>query len=376
MTEKKLGFGCMRFPLLDKKNPKSIDYKQAEKMVDTFLERGFTYFDTAYMYHDFTSEAAVKEILVKRHPRDSYTIATKMPTMLLKTQQDQVRIFDEQQEKVGVEFFDYYLVHNLNRINYDIALKFDTILFLQKKKEEGYIRKLGFSFHADADLLERILTEYPDFDFVQLQLNYLDWDSENIQSRKCYEIARKYNKDIVVMEPVKGGTLANVPAEAEEILKSLKADASIASWAVRFAASQEGVKVVLSGMSSLEQLLDNTDYMQDFEPLNQQELDAVFKVRDIINRQTTIPCTGCRYCVEGNSCPMGIAIPDYFSLYNENRRYAHSDLALHKIYYRNMVQEGNGKASACVECRKCERACPQHIEITKCLKDVVRELEQ
>lgn len=214
-SEKKLGFGYMRLPLLDSQNPESIDFEQTYKMVDTFLEQGFTYFDTAYMYHNQMSERVLKETLVKRHSRNSYTIATKMPTMLLKTPEDQIRIFDEQLKKIGVEYFDYYLVHNLNVMNYEVALKFDTIPFLQRKKEEGYIKKLGFSFHADAALLEQILRDYPDFDFVQLQINYLDWESENIQSRKCYEIARKYNKDIVVMEPVKGGTLAKLPSEAD-----------------------------------------------------------------------------------------------------------------------------------------------------------------
>lgn len=375
MSSMKLGFGCMRLPQLDPQNPKSIDFKQFNQMVDTFLEQGFTYFDTAYMYHDSASESAVKEALVKRHPRDSYTIATKMPTMLLKTPEDQIRIFDEQLEKIGVDYFDYYLAHNLNTINYATAQKFNTIPFLQKKKEEGYIKKLGFSFHADAELLEQILNDYPDFEFVQLQLNYLDWESEAIQSQKCYEVARKYKKDIIVMEPIKGGTLANVPAEAEKLFRQLNPNASIASWAIRFAASQEGVQMVLSGMSNQEQLLDNLSYMKDFTPLSPKELETVFQVRDIITRNITIPCTKCRYCVEGNSCPRRIAIPDYFSLYNENQQYKHSDKALHKIYYRNLVAEGNGKASECIGCKKCERACPQHIEITKWLKEVAATLE-
>lgn len=375
INNKKLGFGCMRLPQLNSHDPRSIDYPQVNKMVDTFLEKGFTYFDTAYMYHDFISESVVKETLVKRHPREKYTIATKMPTMLLKSPEDQIRIFDEQLEKVGVDYFDYYLVHNLNTVNYTIAQKFDTIPFLQRKKDNGLIKKLGFSFHADADLLEQILKDYPNFDFVQLQLNYLDWDSETIQSRKCYEIARKYKKDIIVMEPIKGGTLANVPPEAEALFKQLNPNVSIASWAIRFAASQEGVQMVLSGMSNQEQLLDNLSYMQDFTPLSPKELETVFQVRDIINSNIAIPCTKCRYCVEGDSCPKHISIPDYFSLYNANRQYKHSDKALHRIYYKNLVAEGNGKASECIGCKKCERACPQHIDITKWLKEVAKDLE-
>ena len=253
---KKLGFGCMRLPITDQNNQISVDFQQFCDMVDSFIEQGFTYFDTAYMYHDFKSEEFVREALVKRHSRDSFTLATKMPTMFLKKEEDLERIFNEQLEKCGVEYFDYYLLHNLNAINYPIAEKFDAFDFIMKKKAEGKIKHIGFSYHDNAELLEEILTKHPEVDFVQLQINYLDWNSEGIQSGKCYNVATKHNKPVVVMEPIKGGTLINIPDEAKTLLTETDPNLSIASWAVRFAASLDNVMVVLSGMSNFEQLKD------------------------------------------------------------------------------------------------------------------------
>src|SRR5665647_390717 len=224
MEQKKLGFGFMRLPVKDQEDPTSIDMEILNQMVDTFLERGFTYFDTAYMYHNFKSEIALREALVKRHPRDSFTVATKMPTMFLKIKEDQERIFNEQLEKCGVDYFDYYLLHNLGVTHYQIAENMDSFAFIQKKKEEGKIRKIGFSYHDNADLLDEILTKHPEVDFVQLQINYMDWNNESIQSGKCYEVAKKHGKPVIVMEPIKGGTLANVPAKAEEVLKGYHLD--------------------------------------------------------------------------------------------------------------------------------------------------------
>lgn len=369
---KRLGFGLMRLPLLDANDVTAIDEAQLCQMVDAFLEQGFTYFDTAYPYHKQTSEAAIRRALVQRHPREAYILADKMPTFLVKEPGDYPKFFKEQLERCGVEYFDYYLLHTLGRDLYEKTKEYGGFDFVRKLKKEGKIRHMGFSFHDTADVLDQILTEQPDMEFVQLQINYIDWDSERVQSGKCYEVARKHGKPVIVMEPVRGGALASLPQEAENLMEQCSPGLSVPSWAIRFAASLEGVMMVLSGMGSLAQLQDNMGYMKEFVPLNRQEKEVVEKVREIIRNTVAIPCTSCRYCVDG--CPNNIPIPDYFTLYN--RMGQTRDKGAQKEAYEGMVKDkGYGKASQCIGCRQCEEHCPQHIEITEWLEKTAKAFE-
>ncbi|MBE6852568.1 MAG: 4Fe-4S dicluster domain-containing protein [Ruminococcus sp.] len=369
---KKLGFGCMRLPVLDADNQKSFDIEQICKMVDSFLEKGFVYFDTAYMYHDFASENVMKEVLVDRHSRESFMLATKLPTMFLKEKEDMERIFNEQLEKTGAGYFDYYLLHCLNTKNYETTERLDAFGFAMKKKSEGKIKKLGFSFHDSAELLDKILTDHPETEFVQLQINYLDWENDTVQSRKCYEVALRHNKEIIVMEPVKGGTLANVPLQAEKLFRSHQPEMSVPSWAIRFAASLDNVSLVLSGMSNIQQLEDNMSYMKNFIPLTDEENSVCMTVADIINMKISIPCTSCRYCTEG--CPMNIPIPDYFELYNAEMQEIEKSFTVQGTYYDNLILR-YGKASDCISCGQCTEHCPQHLDIPDYLKKVAEVFE-
>lgn len=371
---KKLGFGLMRLPLTDPNDGASVDVELLKTMVDAFLEKGFTYFDTAWMYCGFQSECAIREALVKRHPRDSYTLADKLHAGFLKTKEDRERIFQEQLRKTGVDYFDYYLLHDVGTDHYKTYQELDCFRWLEEKKAQGLARHIGFSYHDNAELLDRVLTEHPEVEFVQLQLNYLDWDSEGVQSRKCYETAVKHGKPVIVMEPVKGGTLAHVPESVEKMFREARPEMSIPSWAIRFAASLEHVMVVLSGMSNMEQLLDNTDYMADFQPLSAQEQALVKKAVDAINSTIAIPCTGCSYCTEG--CPQRIAIPKYFSLYNADLQEIKEKSWRPQGEYYTRLTMNFGKASDCLECGQCEQVCPQHLPIIRHLKDVAARFEK
>ena len=355
---KKLGFGLMRLP----KKLTSIDIEQTKAMADLFLEAGFTYFDTAFIYPG--SEAAAKEALVDRHPRESYTLATKMNAAIPGMTEKMVKNeFETSLKRTGAGYFDYYLLHALSHSNVKRYDKFDIWGFAKEKKAQGLIKHYGFSFHDEPELLDRLLTEHPDVEFVQLQINYADWENDKVASRRNYEVARKHNKPIVIMEPVKGGKLASPPKEVRALMDAYAPGASYASWAIRFAASLPGVFTVLSGMSNKQQMRDNLSFMRDFKPLTKEELEIIRKAQLIMKSSAAVPCTGCRYCVEG--CPKQIPIPEIMEALN-----------LHLVSGRTeegraaymACTAGKGAAADCIGCKKCERVCPQQLGVTDYLK--------
>ncbi|MBR4462115.1 MAG: aldo/keto reductase [Erysipelotrichaceae bacterium] len=372
---KKLGFGLMRLPQTDPNDAAAVDIEQLKDMVDLFLERGFTYFDTAWMYNGFESERAVRKALIERHPRESFTLATKLHAAFIDNEEDRDKIFNEQLNKTGAGYFDYYLLHGVDEGKLKKYEELHCFEWLLDKKEKGLVKHCGFSFHDTPELLDKILTDHPEMEFVQLQVNYLDWNSRWIQSGKCYETACRHNKPVIIMEPVKGGTLARIHPDAEKIFKDYDPDMSVPSWAIRFIASLDNVMVVLSGMSNLAQIEDNTSYMEDFIPLTEEEKQMCFRVADVINAQIAVPCTGCRYCTDG--CPMNIPIPDYFSLYNEDMR-EHLEEKGWTVNYSNYqtLTEKYGKASDCLQCGQCESVCPQHLGIIEYMKQVVKHYER
>lgn len=349
--KKKLGFGVMRLPKIGEE----VDIPAVTTMVDAFMQAGFNYFDTARPYLQGQSEQAVKICVAQRYPRESFILTNKLSNSCFEKEEDIRPFFQSQLEACGVEYFDFYLMHAMNAKSHEKYQATHAYDVAQQLKAEGKIRHVGFSFHDTAEVLDKILTDRPELEVVQLQLNYLDWEDPEVQSRACYEVCVKHNKPVIVMEPVRGGRLANVPEQA----KALMTGGSPASYAIRFAAGWDNVVMVLSGMSSMEQMQDNLSYMADFKPLSVQEQDVVRQACAMIQAQRRIPCTACEYCVEG--CPAGINIPVAFAYYNEKDRQGYQALS--------------AKASACVECGACEKICPQHLEIRELLKKVAKKFE-
>lgn len=366
----KLGFGLMRLPTLEDGH---IDVEQTKEMVDLYLEAGGLYFDTAYGYQNGESECTIRKALVERYPRDKFMLATKLPAWAgAKTREEAEQMLATSLERTGAGYFDYYLLHNLGESRTHFFDDYDIWNFLQRKKEEGVIRHLGFSFHDKAAVLDEILTAHPEMEFVQLQINYADWDDANVESRKCYEVARKHGKPVIIMEPVKGGTLANPPEAVKELFQAANPAASVASWAIRFAASLDGVITVLSGMSNVEQMKDNLSYMKEFKPLTPEEHQVVEKARQVLAEFPTIPCTACAYCMKG--CPKSIAIYGTFQAMNLYTMYDDLKFARSK-YSWNTEGHGWAKASECIRCGACELVCPQHIHIREELEKAAKILE-
>lgn len=360
----KLGFGFLRLP----KVKNDYDWETVNAMVDAFLEKGGRYFDTCYTYLDGASEEGIRLCLTQRKERSAYQLADKIPGYLCKSQEDCQRYFDQSCRRCGVDWFDVLMLHWLNEKHYAMAEKYGQFAFLAQKKTEGKAKRIGFSYHGDATLLERILTAHPEVDVVLLQINYLDWDSQGIQSRLCYETCLRHGKSIVVMEPVKGGTLASLPAQAEALLKSAHLDWTPADWALRFVQSLPGVEVCLSGMGSVSQVEAN---IRPFQPLTQAENDLLQQVAQIIRCATAIPCTGCSYCTP--HCPQKIPIPQYFRLYNELCRDPEDDWKILPTYFS--LTQTAGKASQCLKCKSCESHCPQNLPISQLMAQVAEKLE-
>ena len=363
-----LGFGLMRLPEQDGK----IDLEHVCRMVDAYMKAGLNYFDTAYVYHGGNSEKAIREALAKRYPRDSFMVATKLPAWCMKTVEDRDRIFNEQLERCGLDYFDFYLLHSVeDGGNGDTYDRLDCWKWALQKRAEGKIRHFGFSFHGSPEYLEKTLDAHPEVEFVQIQLNYADWENPIVRSGKLYEILHARNIPMIIMEPVKGGTLAKLPPELEAKYKAVRPEKSIASWALRFVGSLPGVMTILSGMSDENQMLDNINTFTHFVPLTDEEKALVHEVRTIMLNVPQIGCTACRYCTDG--CPMSISIPDVFRAINTMDLYKEEFRP--RSFYGSVLRQGHGRAADCIACGQCESVCPQHLPIIELLKSAAARLD-
>ncbi|WP_303337828.1 aldo/keto reductase [Methanobrevibacter sp.] len=362
------GFGAMRLPQKDETDFTSIDEEEFEKMVETYMDSGYSHFDTAYPYHDGASEKMIRKYVVEKYPRDSFTLANKMPSFELQRQEDLDDIFNLQLERCGVDYFDYYMLHNVSTWTLDALRKFNAYDHLVNLKREGKAKHIGISLHDNAEILEEVLKEMPEIEFVLLQINYLDWENESVQSRECYEIARKYGKDIMIMEPMKGGTLAELPEDISEKFKQQNPDISIPGWALKFCLDLDGVITVLSGTSNLEQLEDNLNTMKHAKPLDDDERELIAEAVEEINQISTIPCTQCNYCI--NECPQKIPIPTFFELYNIEKRLPSNGWSPQQGLYRTYAMK-TAEASDCTACGACIEKCPQHLDIPEYMEDIV-----
>ena len=373
MTYKsKFGFGCMRLPLTDENNPSSVDQELFNQMVDRYMEKGFNYFDTSYAYHGGVSETAIRKAVVERYPRESFQICDKMPTWALTSEEDNDKFVNEMLERLAIDYFDVFFIHNINVPWLKLAEKCNTFEYVKKMKENGVARKIGFSFHDDSKLLKKVLDKYGDFlDIVQLELNYLDWDDPSIEARKCYELCVEHGLDVYVMEPLKGGVIVNLPDEIKNDFEEFNPDKSIASFAIRFCASLDSVKMVLSGMSKMSDLDDNIDTYENFEPLTDNESEFLENMALKLREKVAVPCSECGYCID--ACPEMIPIPEYFNIYNTSKNQPQSNI--YRLYYDKLGDE-KVPASECTYCGTCIEHCTQKIDIPEELEKLCEHFEE
>ncbi|MDO5852363.1 MAG: aldo/keto reductase [Methanobacteriaceae archaeon] len=365
----------MRLPLKNKEDQESVDQEEVNKMVKTFMDNEYTYFDTAYPYHNGLSEKSLKKALVDKYPRDSFQLADKLPLFFITKEEQMESMFNEQLERCGVDYFDYYMLHNVSKWTEKAFTDIDSFKFILDKKAEGKIKHAGISYHDDAKFLENILKKHAnDIDFIQLQINYIDWENDGIQAKECYELSCKYEIPVIVMEPLKGGSLVDIPKEAEKLFKEYNSERSNAGWALNYCQNLDNVFMVLSGVSNNEHVIDNIKNTNDFKKLTPKEYEIIDKVKNIINSSIAVTCTECGYCLE--TCPKNILISKFFALYNTEKRMPANGFSPQEVYYNTLtLKEENGKASDCIECNLCVEHCPQHLDIPKYLKDVTQLFE-